>query len=250
MIKLFDRLFFLGPVGLGDSFVQSGIVNHFADRCNELHVPAQPKFYKTIKTLYQEHPNIKVIALEPNDDHITQYTQAHGLSRILPVPLAQTVIRKFQIIPMWDIQTYSNFELSFGLRYSNFRLPAYINGSEELYQSLGNGKPYILVHRYTGDSPEGIPINVQAFRESVRLQEDINIIEIKEGITEDMMQFTKLIQCAEEIHCVPSSFHCLVDSIDTKAKLYFHNIREKTSMAVNTPWNEFKWIEVNYEQRL
>jgi hypothetical protein len=48
MIKLFDKLFFLGPVGLGDTFVQSGIVNHFADRSHELHVPAQPKFYKTV----------------------------------------------------------------------------------------------------------------------------------------------------------------------------------------------------------
>ena len=68
MVKVFDRLFFLGSVGLGDSFVYSGIVNHFADRCNELHVPAQPKFYKTIKTLYQDHPNVKVVSLESNDN--------------------------------------------------------------------------------------------------------------------------------------------------------------------------------------
>ena len=249
MVKIFDRLFFLGSVGLGDSFVYSGIVNHFADRCNELHVPAQPKFYKTIKTLYQDHPNVKVVSLESNDNHIIQYTQAHSLSRILPTFLAHTVIRKFQIIPMWDIQMYSNFELSFGLRYSNFRLPGYISGSEELYQTLSNGKPYILVHRYTGDNPEGMPINILAFRRNAGLQEDINIIEIKECITEDMMQFTKLIQCAKEIHCVPSSFHCLVDSIDTPANLYFHDIREKTSMAVNTPWNKFKWVLVSYDQR-
>ena len=66
----------------------------------------------------------------------------------------------------------------------------------------------------------------------------------------DMMQYVKLIQHAEEIHCVPSSFHCLVDSIQTNAKLFFHDIREKTSMAVNTQWNNFKWNEVNYEYRI
>jgi len=250
MIKLFDKLFFLGSVGLGDSFVQSGIVNHFADRCLELHVPAQPKFYKTIKTLYQDHPNIKVVPLEPNEDEQNQYVAAHRLSRILAIPLAQTVIRKYPIIPMWDIQTYSNFELSFELRYSNFRLPNHIEGSEELYNVLSNNEPYILVHRYTGDSPEGIPINIPGFRKNAGLNDNVRIIEIKEGITDDMMQYVKLIQCAEEIHCVPSSFHCLVDSIQTNARLYFHDIREKTSMAVNTQWNNFKWSEVYYEERI
>lgn len=250
MIKIFDKLFFIGAVGLGDSFVQSGMVHHYADRCNELHVPSQPKFYKTIKTLYQDCPNIKVVALEPNDEQHTQYAKAFGLSRILPIPLVQSTIRNFQIIPMWDIQHYSNYELSFGLRYSNFRLPKYINGSEELYKTLSNREPYILIHRYTGDDPHGIPININTFRMHEGLRDDIKIIEIKEGITEDMMQFTKLIQYAEEIHCVPSSFHCLVDSIQTNAMLYFHDIREKTSMAVNSPWNNFKWRVVNYEQRI
>jgi len=250
MIKIFDRLFFLGSVGLGDSFVQSGMINHYADRCHELHLPARPSFYKTIKTLYQDHPSIKVVALDPVEELHAQYAKAHGLSRLLAIPLAQSNIKNYQIIPMWDIQHYSNYELSFELRYSNFRLPKHIEGSEELYQSLSLGRPYILVHRYTGDNPDGIPINIQGFRGSVGLREDINIIEIKEGITDDMMQFTKLIQCAEEIHCVPSSFHCLVDSIQTDAKLYFHDIREKTSMAVNTPWNNFKWIDVHYEQRI
>ena len=250
MIKLFDKLFFLGPVGLGDTFVQSGIVNHFADRSHELHVPAQPKFYKTVKTLYQDHPNIKVIALEPDENQITQYAQANGLSRILPIPLSQTSIKNFQIIPMWDIQTYANFELSFGLRYSNFRLPTHIEGANNLYDIISNNEPYILVHRYTGDNIEGIPINIQTFRQNAGLNENVRIIEIKEGITDDMMQYVKLIQGAEEIHCVPSSFHCLVDSMQTNAKLYFHDIREKTSMAINTQWNNFKWIEVHYTERM
>ena len=249
MIKIFDKLFFLGSVGLGDSFVQSGMVNHYADRCQELHLPARPSFYKTTKTLYQDHPNIKIVALAPIEEHHAQYAKAHGLSRLLSIPLVQSSIKNYQIIPMWDVQHYSNYELSFGLRYSNFRLPKHIEGSEELYQILSNGEPYILIHRYTGDDPDGIPINVQEFRKHQGLREDIKVIEIKEGITDDMMRFTKLIQCAEEIHCVPSSFHCLVDSIQTDAKLYFHDIREKTSMAVNTPWNNFKWSEVHYEHR-
>lgn len=247
-MKIFDKLFFIGPVGLGDNFVLNGMVHYFGDRCNELHLPTQSKFLKTIETLYQDYPNIKVVAISNDLDQEEQYIKEHGLSRILRVPLVQSKIRNYQLIPMWDIQLYSNYEISFGLRYSNFRLPKNITGSEELYQTLSNGQPYCLVHRFTGDSIKGLPIDIDTFRKHNQLP-DIRVIEINETITDDMMQYVKLIECATEIHCVPSSFHCLVDSIKTDAKLFFHDVREKTSMAVNTQWNGNKWAIVEYAER-
>jgi hypothetical protein len=247
-MKIFDKLFFIGPMGLGDNFVLNGMVHYFGDRCNELHLPTQSKFFKTIETLYQDYPNIKVVLI-PNDlVQEEQYVKENNLSRILRVPLVQSKIRNYQLIPMWDIQLYSNYEVSFGLRYSNFRLPKHINGSEELYQTLSNGEPYVLVHRFTGDSIQGLPIDINSFRKSNNLP-DIRVIDINETITDDMMQYIKLIQHAEEVHCVASSFHCLVDSVKTNARLFFHDAREKTSMAVNTQWNENRWIIVNYHER-
>ena len=65
-----------------------------------------------------------------------------------------------------------------------------------------------------------------------------------------MMQYVDLIKNAEEIHVVPSSFHCLVDSMETNASLYFHDIREKTSMAINSDWNNHRWTIVKYQNRL
>lgn len=248
MIKIFDRLFFMGPMSLGDSFVLCGMVNYFADRCKELHVPADPRFYKTIKTLYQDHPNIKVIPL-PQDWHSENvYVEQQQLSRILRIDLVHSVIKNFDITPMWDIQLYSNYELSFGLRYSNFRIPKHIEGSAELYDRLSGGEPYILVHRYSNDFPLGAPINIQGFRQANNLP-DYKVIEITDSITDNMMHYVKLIENAKEIHCIPSSFHCLVDSIPTKSRLFFHDIREKTSMAVNSAWNDNKWIMVNYPER-
>jgi hypothetical protein len=249
MIKIFDRLFFMGPMSLGDSFVLCGMVNHYADRCNELHVPADPRFFKTIKTLYQDHPNIRVVSM-PQDWHSENvYVERHQLSRILRIDLVHSIIKNFDITPMWDIQLYSNYELSFGLRYSNFRLPKHIEGSDELYNELSGGEPYILVHRFSNDFPVGAPINIPAFRAAGNLP-DYKIIEIRDGITDNMMQYVKLIENAQEIHCIPSSFHCLVDSVPTQARLFFHDIREKTSMAVNSAWNDNKWIMVHYPERL
>lgn len=250
MKKIFDRLFFAGPMSLGDSFVASGIVHYFGDRTNELHVPVLPKFYKTLSTLYQDHPHIKVVALDPYNNGENQYVYDNRLTRILRSEVLTTKIKGLDISPMWDIQMYSNYELSFGLRYQNFRLPKHIDGADELFERLldDTSEPYVLWHRFSNDFPTGAPIDINEFRTRNNLP-DIKVIEVVEGITDNMMQYAQLIKYAEEIHCIPSSFHCLVDSIDTDAKLFFHDIREKTSMAVNSDWNNHKWTVVNYNPR-
>ena len=249
MDKIFDKLFFMGQLSLGDNFLLSGMVHYYADRCQELHVPVWPHFYETIDTLYQDHPHIHVVGLNPLDQGENQYVEQHRLSRILRTNLTHCRIKNFELTPMWDLQLYAMHELSYELRYKNFRLPGYVEKAEELYQTLSGGEPYIIVHRRTSEHPNGIPFNLNEFREYNNLP-DIKIIEIEPGLTNNMMQYVKLIQCAEEIHCVPSSFHCLVDSMNTNAKLYFHDLREKTAMLVNSKWNNYKWTMVNYPERM
>ena len=247
MMKLYDKMFFIGYMSLGDNFVLTGIAHYYADRCNELHIPVNPEHFETMYTLYQDHPHIKVISTASYNDE-NEYVFKNGLGRVMRTEYLSWPIRNYKLVPMWDLQLYSNYELSYGLRYSNFRLPKNIKGSDELYEKLSGGEPYALVHRYTGNHPQGLPINIPAFREMNNLP-PIKIIEIEEGITDNMMQYVKLIQNAQEIHVVPSSFHCLVDGVDTNAKLFFHDIREKTAMSVNSAWNNFKWIMVSYPER-
>lgn len=252
MSKIYDRLFFVGPMGLGDTFVHSGIVHHFGDRCFELHLPVWPKIYDTVSCLYQDHSHIKVVPLGHYDLGENQYVEENKLARILATDLIRIPGKDGPMAPLWDIQLYSYYELPFSLRYTNFRLPKIIKGADELYHSLiKNNEPYVLVHRCSGKYPNGIPIDINSFRKNSKLP-DIKIVEIKEGITNNMMQFVTLIKNASEIHCVPSSFHCLVDSMfdKTQAKLFFHDIRADAIMKVNSFWNHHKWIIVNYEEKV
>ena len=41
-------------------------------------------------------------------------------------------------------------------------------------------------------------------------------------ITDNMFDFLTLVEKSEEIHCVESSFQCLVDSLNLNKKLYYH----------------------------
>jgi hypothetical protein len=251
MSKIFDRLFFIGPLGLGDNFVHSGIVHYFGDRCIELHVPVWPAHFETITTLYQDHPHIKVVPLKHYDLGENQYVYENRLSRILPTDLIRTTASGVTMAPLWDVQIYANYEIPFTMRYDNFRLPKLIPEAAELYDALTGDEPYVLVHRRSGKWPAGMPVNIQEFRKHSNLP-DIKIIEVFEGITNNMMHYVKLIENAQEIHCIPSSFHCLVDSMNhrTNARLFFHDIRDDVLMKVNSISNQHRWIIVNYPTKL
>lgn len=252
MSKIYDRLFFVGPMGLGDSFVHSGIVHHFGDRCFELHLPVWPALYDTVACLYQDHTHIKVVPLGHYDQGENQYVEKHKLSRILATDLIRIKGRDGPMAPLWDIQLYSYYELPFSLRYTNFRLPKNIDGADELYHRFVNdGEPYALIHRSSSKYPNGIPINVDIFRKNSGLP-DIKYVEIKEGITSNMLQYVTLIKNATEIHCVPSSFHCLVDSIfnQTRAQLFYHDIRFDAIMKINSFWNNHRWNVVDYAEKV
>jgi len=251
MNKIFDRLFFTGPMSLGDAIVSSGIVHYYADRSNELHYPALPNFYETLNTLFKDSSNINVIPLLPYDQGEDQYVRDNNLSRILRPQMKEFVVEGHTLHPLWDMQFYEHYDLPFSLRYTNFRLPNNIEGSEELYQTLSGGEPYILVHRFSGHHPGGIPIDIIGFRSSNGLP-DIKIIEITEGITNNMMQYVTLIERAQEIHCVPSSFFCLVDSIwnRTNAALFYHDVRATTMMRINSEYNKNRWNIVEYANKL
>ena len=247
-MAIYDRLYFCAAMTLGDNFVYSGIIHHYADRCQELHIPVETKFFKTMQCLYQDYPNIKIFSsLAPIQEE--QYISQHKLSRINNAEITFVDIEGIRICPLWDEQVYTEFEIPFSLRYKNFRLPKYIDGAEELYQKLSGGEPYILIHRRTGLHPDGMPIDI--FR-SVKNNSNINIIEITEGITDNMMQFVPLIERAQEIHCVSSSFRCLVDSIynRTTGKLYYHDIRATTLERVNSRWNNYIWNIILYENKM
>jgi hypothetical protein len=249
--SIFDKLFFMGPMALGDNFVLSGMVHYYADKCDELHLPVKPEHIETMTTLYQDYPNIRVVPLLPYDLGENQYVEEHKLSRVRRARLIHSRIKNFELTPMWDLQLYSMHDLQFDLRYTNFRLPKHIDGSEELYQRLTGGEPYFIVHRYTGDHPSGIPLNIGALRADNNLP-DIKCVEITPDITSNMMHYVKLIQNAQEIHCVPSSFYCLVDSIiiEKKLRLYYHDIREKAVGLINSKWNRHKWHHVLYPEKI
>lgn len=171
------------------------------------------------------------------------YCKEMGLSKLLRTPL----YGRDPTFPLWDLQIYSNFDVPYHHRYTSFRLPEMTDNAIKLYDELSGGEPYVLLHRYSSHQPGGYYLNIEEFRAAYNLP-DIKIIEVKEGITNNMMDYTKLIMEASEIHCVASSFFALVDSMvdKTRADLYLHDMRSTAQMRFNSDYNGHRWKIVQY----
>jgi hypothetical protein len=253
--KIFDRLVFSEVGHLGDNLVQVGVVNYYADHCEELHLIVQEARLKTLTSLYKEHPNIKIIRCGTANliEFTKQYAKETGISLIKNVDQPHMEFINGVWVPVdWPMHYYDFYGLLFSMRYTNFRVPTYVEGSEELYEKLSNREPYILTHRrFSEKFPKGYPINISEYRKAANLP-DYRIIDVKPDITEDLMQYVTLIKNAKEIHCVDSSFYQLVDGMfdKTQAKLYFHCIRAFSALRVNSKWNNHRWKYIDYGVRL
>jgi len=244
--------------GLGDAFVISPIVNKISKDYDKVYFPCRLSNYETIKCLFQDNHKIEVFSYIVHED-IEKWLADKDCVRIKPPDITITELHIPGInIPVpvainWDRQIYEYYNMPISSRYNEFKLPTNIEGSAELYDQLTNGDTnYCLLHQQTFHHSHGmLDLNLHNWRKQYNLP-PMKIIEITPNITKNMLQYAKLIENAKEIHCVPSSFYCLTDSITerTSANLFFHDIRAATLMQINSKWNNNRWNIVKYDRKL
>jgi hypothetical protein len=247
------------------------MVHHYSKLVDEVYVNSYS--YDTLSLLYADYDNIKVL----HDDEIKPAPDAENPYLYNFPPLSEQDYWYYPInpndkftwmvndpkhlvnkgrysaytVPLWDRQLYELADLPFSVRYTGFRMPKDNPGSEELYNKLYNGRPYILVSNKMWQEGVAAPIMLNEVRSAFSLDNDVDVIYV--DTTTNLLHYEKLIANAEEIHVVPSSFHCFSDSIPTKpgAKMFFHDIRADVIMRLNTIWNKDKqWIEINYSRKM
>lgn len=256
-VKSLENLYVACPLGLGDFFVCNSLIRDWANLAQELYLPVPQQSLPTVKCLYSEVPNVKPI-LFPGLDHERDFIAKHNLSVINFRTIFETTPIWYAGNPTWDTiavywdrQIYEFWDVPFSSRYRNFQLPKVIPGAEPLRLKLNPyNEPFVLWHPSAGDRPSGFDIDLVQWRRANGLP-DKKIISIEPGHTDNMLDYIKLIQQADEIHVVGSSFHCLVDSIcsELKADLFYHDVRKTTVMQINSRWNNYRWNPVRYHNK-
>lgn len=103
----------------------------------------------------------------------------------------------------------------------------------DLYEKLHPVKPYKLVHR-ASDYGGAIDVTGDSIVEFTPV----------EGFT--IFDWRKVIEQADEIHCIDSSLLNFVDRLQIEAKLFYYHIPQRAHMANGTLMTD-KWIKVEQE---
>jgi hypothetical protein len=261
-MKKIPDLVFHHHTSLGDHFICNAIVHIYAEQlCERLHLPCHKRYYETISCLYQDFENIIVHPF--NDDWATLEQEMFPWAKEKEWPVTRigfenVYYRKLQRVNSpaeffavnFDRQFYEQANILFKERYEKFILPKEIPGVDEVYDKLTESeKDYIIVHR-NSSAEEDYPIDLWNWRRNqIGSVPDIKVIDIKVGQTTNMLSYMKLIENAKEIHCVNSSFFCLVDSVcmKIKPKLFYHDIRMNNITQTNC-WTTGgnRWSVVDY----
>lgn len=211
-------------LGLGDHFVCNGLVNVIADDYDKVYVSCWKSNYETVKTLYSESEKVKVFTI------VDEYKDVEYFSKFLNLPV---ILVGFQYCDRneWNTSFYKQLNIDFSKRYTRFELPKFIPHEEDIFNLFSKEK-YCLVHR---ESSEG--------KYDLNIDTDLPIIEIEKGTDPygNLLSYRKLIENASEIHCINSSVFHLVDSIDPKVKLVYHDVRSKDFKI------EDKWSIIEYD---
>lgn len=223
--------------GLGDHFICNGLVNAISENY-EIYLVCKDIYYNTVSCLYSDNFNVKPVTI-CNGSFTEEIEQVELIRHALGLSVYRIGFESIDHTK-FDKNFYEAIGLPYSFRYSKFSLPKFNSGATSLYSKIVKKERYILVHKQSSD--------IENF--NIQITED-NVLFVDPSFTNNMLDWTKVIINAKEIHCIPSSFYCLVDSIpDIRGKLFYHNIRKGTLINPNNEYNNNKWSIINYAEKL
>lgn len=208
-------------LGLGDHIICNGLVRQLLQResPNFVYLPVRKRNMGTVTQMYCDEKRIVCIPVVGDED-AQSLPQRSMCSASYRIGFERTK-------PNWDVSFYEFTNIPFDYRWSGFKTCRDINREASLKQRLGitDGERFILVHNQGSDGVYDIDVNTSA-----------RIIRV-EPITNSLLDWCGLIEQAEEVHCIDSSFIHLAQSFSVKRGL-FHKVRQTGALhfALHPSW--------------
>lgn len=196
-------------LGLGDHIICNGLVRGMLQRESPdyLYLAVKKRNMGTVTGMFRD--DRRIICLPVDSD-----AEAHSLPQ---KSFCSSVYRVGfeRIAPNWDMSFYECVDLPFEYRWSHFRVCRDDKREKKLVEKLrvSDGERFILVHRQGSDK-----------RYEIEVETVVRAIEV-EPITDSLLDWCGLIERAEEVHCIDSSFIHLAQSLKVKSG-FFHDIRK------------------------
>lgn len=205
--------------GLGDLILCNAIVRNYAKNYEIVYVITPENNFKSIQTMYRDLKNINVIYIDwselhnifSNDLLINKVLEKHNIleSKLLKLGFNN-------IVEPFDLTFYRQSNIDITKKWSDFYFERDLIKEKDVFYNILNLKDddkFIFVH---DDYTRGYKINEKYLNNNIKIIKPDN-----KSIS--IFDFIYTIEKAQEIHCMNSSFLCLIDTILIKNhNLYYH----------------------------
>tara|TARA_R110000824_G_scaffold132903_5_gene295506 strand:+ start:447 stop:1178 length:732 start_codon:yes stop_codon:yes gene_type:complete len=202
--------YFLPHLGLGDHIICNGLLRELRKKFDIVYMPVKQHNTHSVRDLFRDDPGIEIIPVRgDNDAKSKQSLFARHVDEVIGVGNFGTGF--LENCKSFDESFYIQCGVSFKERWSSFFYKRDLEKEEELYHELATDEPYIFVH---DDLQRDYIIDEKHFLDGAQIIRPIH--RFGEESLNSLFHYGKLVEGAQEIHCIDSSFACYIEHLNTK----------------------------------
>ena len=204
MIYLYHHL------GLGDHIICNGLVRTLAENMT-VKLLCKSSNYNNVFSMYKDQEMIDVISVSSDEE------AAMICSKNSCLKSGSAVGGKIYPDAHWDEGFYRDLEIPFDNSWTKFYCDRNTEREDRAFNELTENKKYIFVH--STDSKQIDRVNWTEVKTNYKI--------VRPHKEYSFLDHCKIIEKAEEIHCINSSFIHLVDrlNVDTNRLFYHRNFK-------------------------
>jgi len=204
-----ENIFIHQHLGLGDHIVCNGLIREICKATNNYFLAVKSRNFKSVEYMFRDVKNLKCI--DVGDDSIAD-AEALNQCEKLNCKLLKIGHEFFIHSCRFDESFYKQLNINFNKRWDSFHFERDTIREDEFYKFLNLPDKYIFIN-------EDIQRNVYLTR--IENTKDFQYRSDK-NTTKNIFDYIKVLENAEEIHVMESSFLFICDSLNLKGKLYAH----------------------------
>lgn len=219
-----NEIYLYHHLGLGDHISCHGIVRYHCEKYDRVHLFVKENNYKNVSYMFNDIKNINYLI--GDDIFANNYLRENNINNVKYIGF--NLLNNSKNL---EFQFYEIAGLSIDLKWSKFHINRDIEREKEIFNLHGLEKNnYIFLHKGDYDIREEY------------LSKGLKIVEPKDYGLFDWMY---VIENAKEIHCIDSSFICLIDcmNLNDDIKLYNHRYVRDYPEWIKL-WTNKKWIQI------
>jgi hypothetical protein len=198
-------------LGLGDHIICNGIVRTLAEE-EPISLFCKNIYAESVKAMYADSDKITVIPVQ-DDGEARKFLEGIPSESVERIGYSRDDFQSLSKNFVFDEVFYKQASLPFSYRWSKFYCNRNLSAESSLKEKVVSFDRYQFIH---SDPERKMVINPDYLNKSLP-----SVCAIL-GLTLNILDYISIIESAEEIHVIPSSFMLLIDSIETNGKLFVH----------------------------